>query len=266
MVRTIILLALLLHTARAQDAIDPRSAALGGETVVLTGSSPGGSLNPACLITVTRPEVTCAVSPAPFGFSELSTVTLSAALPAHGVVLGCCANRSGYDLFRRVDALLSGAAEVNGIGVGVSVVATRIEIPGYGSAAALSLNSGLCLRWGGPLTARLHLRNITHRTIGSGGTELPQEFGIGARCEPAGGIGIACDLLRTPSGEETLNGGVEWSPVAAVVFRGGFSRVPPLVTGGVGFDLGMIGIDYGYTAHETLGGTHLVGLTFHGGR
>jgi hypothetical protein len=139
----------------------------------------------------------------------------------------------------------------------------------FGSTGTMSLgdetNLGLDLGFLGILRQRTRLgffmKNVNEPAMGEGTREpLPQWISAGVAYEPYYGVVTGLDV-RSLRGEKTeIHMGMQFAVTEFMGLRFGFQTNPNSLTGGLTAGVDPFRIDYSYSSHSVLPGTHHVAV------
>ena len=248
-----------------QTDVSPRARGLGGSYVALSDEMWAIFFNPGGLATVRQGEISFSYAPQPFGLSELSLGALATAIPMKFGVLGFGARKYGFDLYREITGVVTYANTISDIGVGVSFNYHSLSIKNYGSASTVGIDVGLLLpildnlRWG------IAARNLNAATIGASNEKLPQSFTIGTAYLPTSNLILTIDYQKESKVDPSTRVGVEYGIVEGIVIRGGSSTEPLQWSGGFGITYSVFQVDYAFSTHQELGGTHQASISIRWG-
>lgn len=266
--RMMIFLLVLAETASSGFEIrhgGARAAALAGAAGAIRGSVWSIVHNPAGLSDLRYMSAGVAYAPQPFGIPELGRGAFVAAFPTALGTFGCLGSRSGFDLYREVTATLSFASSVSGFSVGFNVNYYNVSIARYGSAGAFGVDGGVQMRLMKNVEWGMAIHNLNAPTIGLSGEKLPQSFISGITYRPDPPISLLLEYRKETSFTGSARFGIEYWLMDAFAIRSGAGTEPDRFSGGVGLRFGLFNVDYAFTTHQELGGTHEASLTLEWG-
>ena len=263
---TILILSVCAGVCFGQFDPGARSHSMGNASVGLSDDVWAIFSNVGGLSQLDRSEVSFFYSPQPFGVPELSLQAVALALPTTFGVIGVSGKRYGFELYREFSGSLSYANNISQVGIGVALVYHSITIQNYGSASTLGIDIGFHI----PIIERLNLgfsaKNINAPTLGSSKEKLPQIFSTGLVYRPIEKFSICADYQKELRYDASPRFGFEYWMVEEVALRGGVSNEPSLFTGGFGVRYLLFQVDYAFSSHQELGGTHQVSISIRWGK
>jgi hypothetical protein len=92
--------------------------------------------------------------------------------------------------------------------------------------------------------------------------DLPQWFSAGVAYSPYGGVQTVLEMQKQEDEDLRTCFGLEFGITDYLTLRGGIQNQPDRLSAGFGTHWQSIRIDYSYTSHETLPGSHNFGLGY----
>lgn len=296
--QTILLLSLLMLLAgTAQAAFDdvpvsPRARAMGAATVAVDGDAWSFYNNPSQLPWLPRASVAASTAQPNNGdFNRLTTIGGSFLLPDKwgGMSFGLrhygveyqsvdllseytVSVSHGFQLYRDESSAASLGWTINfynlelAQSVGLSGDGSDGIDPGNAWAVGIDL-AGSVEVWKRTKVGFL-IHNLNDPRIGVDDEELRQQVRIGMAYVPYDNVITAFDIESRPGEEFRLHAGVEFGVLEILDLRVGLETDPNKVTGGFGFEVRGILLDYGFsTGGGVLESTHqfALGYRFGGG-
>jgi hypothetical protein len=139
----------------------------------------------------------------------------------------------------------------------------------FGSTGTMDLGeettAGVDLGFVGILRQRTRIgflmKNVNEPSVGKGnGEPLPQWISAGIAYEPYYGVVTELDI-RSMRGEDTeIHMGMQFDVTEFMGLRFGFETQPNSLTGGITVGVDPLEVDYSYSSHSVLPGTHHVAL------
>ena len=130
-----------------------------------------------------------------------------------------------------------------------------------GSANAFGLDVGVLGTLRGRTRFGLFVKNINNPKMGEpNAKDLPQWFAGGICYSPYGGVQTSIELQKQDNEELRACGGFEFEVNDYVTLRGGLQNQPNRMSAGFGAKWEMLRLDYAYTSHPVLPGSHSFGL------
>jgi len=242
--------------------IGARAVGLNGAYTSLSDNSLAIFYNPSGLGQVNYREFSVFYSPAPFGFTELSTSALTYAEPFKFGTIGLGIKNYGYELYREINVTLAyGGKFKKRIFYGLNLNYYNLNIKNYGSASSFGLDAGLMayltkfLSWG------FFGKNITGSTIGISKEKIVQVYRSGFTVNPGYDISLILEAEKDVRYPLSIRAGMEYNLLDYVDLRAGVGSEPATFTGGIGFNYNIFQIDYALYHSQDLGLTHQGTLT-----
>jgi hypothetical protein len=146
---------------------------------------------------------------------------------------------------------------------GLSFEAESIYGEDLGSANAVGIDVGVKGTLRGRTSFGLFMKNINNPKMGDADTEdLPQWFAAGVAYDPYGGVTTSLELQKQDNEDLRACFGVESEVNDFITLRAGLQNNPNRVSAGFGAKWQSVRVDYSYTSHATLPGTHHFGLGY----
>ena len=263
-----LLLLLLLAPSTAKGAFEPvshgaRVAGLGGARTALRGDEWAPYGNPACL--PSNGEVRMAVEylPGTFGLSELKRggVCVGGLSPAGPAAVSLSV--FGFSLYREITLGLAMSRQVGDLAVvGVGAKLYSLTIDRYGSGLALGIDLGLLVRAGPGLSYGCAIQNLNSPCVGKDKEALPRSLSMGICVQPVRAGFLIASADKDVHHPVELALGAEYCIEEILTIRIGTSHEPSTISAGLGIQRSSLCIDYAFTVHPDLGGTHCISLSF----
>jgi hypothetical protein len=247
------------HLVRGSSAI-----AMGGTSSAVTHNPWMAVLNPGGLPTVESRVISFDYSPQPFGLKELSHGSFSYVEPTAVGTFAASGSRFGFELYRELDLQASwGSTISDALSAGVSLHYYSLSIEHYGSAQTLGVDVGFLAHVTDQIQWGFAAFNINGPTIGSAKERLPQVFVTGVAYSPTPEMTLAVDLEKDVRFPLEMHAGVEYVFLDLLAVRAGTISDPSLLSAGIGIHYSLVQLDYAFTHHPDLGGTHQLSLSLH---
>jgi hypothetical protein len=263
-----VLSALLLICSPAEAAFEhtPRGAravGLGGATVSVEGDLWASFVNPSCLSATDGTTMAAEYLPGFFGMSELKrgAISLSSTVPIGTLALSM--SGFGFRLYREMSVGVAVARALNEravLGIGVNFYSLTIQ--GYGSDQTVGLDVGVLVHITRGISYGFALDNLNRPTIGSEKEALPQTMRMGISVRPLPNALVALSGEKDSHYPFGLAIGLEYFLEDVVTLRLGAANEPSNIAAGIGIRTSLLCMDYAYTMHPDLGGTHCVSVSF----
>jgi hypothetical protein len=239
-----------------------RCAAMGGLSVAGGGDGWGAMGNPAHLLRSRSLLIGVSVTPGLFGIPDLSLARAMVVVPTEHAGFGGWFSRFGSDMYRETEGSLSVAARLTENAVlGVSARLFHLSIAGYGSASAGTVDLGLSVQPFPACTFSLAMANCSGSSLGACDEELPRSIGGAIELRSEETLCAILELRKEGGFPMALSWGGEFTPVGGFSLRLGWTTEHPGVDAGGGILLSPIRLDYAWTWHASLGGTHTLSIT-----
>ncbi len=261
-------LALIFFAGRAISAFEPaphgaRSIGLGGATVSVSSDLWASYVNPACLSAIPGTSVAIEYLPARFGMQELKRGAISVGRPTPIGTFALSLSGFGFELYTEAVAGIAAAHEIHeGVVLGIGVNVCSLTIPGYGSDLAVGLDMGVLVQLTGEISYGCALHNLNRPTLGNGDEALPQTMTMGVSFRFVSNTLVALSVEKDPLYPFRPSIGLEYSIEDLIALRLGAEHEPSTISAGFGVRTSLLSIDYAYTGHPDLGGTHCFSLSF----
>lgn len=242
--------------------IGARAVGLNGAFTSLSDNSLAIFYNPSGLGQMKYREFSVFYSPAPFGFTELSTSALTYAEPFKFGTVGIGIKNYGYELYREINVMLSyGGKYRERIFYGLNFNYYNLNIKNYGSSSSVGVDAGLMayltkfLSWG------FFGKNITGSTIGLSKEKIVQVYRSGFTVTPRNDLSLILEAEKDVRYPLSIRAGMEYGLLDYVDLRAGVGSEPATFTGGIGFNYKIFQVDYALYHSQDLGLTHQGTLT-----
>ena len=285
--RTIIALAavavlLMPCAADAEGVFDnlilsPRARAMGGAFVAVSDDETAVFTNPAGLADQEGIGFYGSYVDL-FGYSYLNLGSVSAVVPTPKGTVGFGARMfsvehngvdlekeytitvgHGVSLMRDVHSSLAFGYAANLYGL--SFEAESVSGEDLGSANTVGFDVGVMGTLRGRTTFGFFMKNINNpKLTGTDDEDLPQWFTAGVAYSPYGGVQTSLELQKQDDEDLRACFGVETEVTDFLVLRAGLQNNPNRVSAGFGARWQAVRVDYSYTSHATLPGSHHFGL------
>jgi hypothetical protein len=246
-----------------QSAHGGRVRGMGSVGVPVEGDFWAPFVNPSCLSLANGTWAAVEYVPGLFAVRELShgavAVGSSSSVGAGAVTFSAF----GFDLYRELQAGISAAYELDThVLVGIGLNLYSLAIRGYGNDMTVGLDVGVLIRLAPGVKYGVSLRNLNRPAIGVDQEPLPQSMSMGISILPITGAVIAVGADKDNRYPFRLGIGIEYCFEQVVSLRLGVKHDPSTISAGVGIPVSMFTVDYAYTMHPDLGGTHCLSLSF----
>lgn len=144
---------------------------------------------------------------------------------------------------------------------GLSFDAVSVSGEDLGSANTMGFDVGVLGTLRGRTRFGFFMKNINNPKMGETDTEdLPQWFTAGVAYSPYGGVQTSLEIQKQDDEDMRACFGVESVVTEFLTVRAGLQNNPNRVSAGFGAKWQRVRVDYSYTTHAVLPGTHHFGL------
>jgi hypothetical protein len=263
-----ILLSLLLFSSFARAAFEqtPRGAravGLSGATVSVEGDVWACFSNPSCLYTTKGINIAAEYLPGVFGMWEIKRGALVAAATFPVGTFALSLSGLGFDLYHETCVSVAAAHELSHrvvLGIGFDVYS--LSIRGYGGDQAVGVDFGALLRIAPGISYGVAIHNANRPSMGDDEEPVPQSMSMGISVHPFPQALVAVSMQKDSHYPFELSIGAEVVLEDVIIVRLGASHEPSTVAAGIGVRTSLLTLDYAYTMHPDLGGTHCFSLSF----
>lgn len=146
---------------------------------------------------------------------------------------------------------------------GLAFDAQSVSGEDLGSANAVGFDVGVLGTLRGRTRFGLFMKNINNpKLTGTDEEDLPQWFTAGVAYSPYGGVQTLLEIQKQDDEDLRACFGVETELTDYLVARAGLQNNPNRVSAGIGARWSGIRVDYSYTSHAVLPGSHHFGLGY----
>jgi hypothetical protein len=259
--------------------LSPRARAMGGAFVAISDDETAIFTNPAGLAEQASIGVYGSYVDL-FGYPYFDLGSVSAVMPTSYGTVGFGARMlkvkqgevdlskeytislgQGFSLMKDVHSSLAFGYAANLYGL--SFDAPSVSGEDLGSANTVGFDIGVLGTLRGRTRFGFFMKNINNPKLGETDTEdLPQWFTTGVAYSPYGGVTTSLELSKQDDEDLRACFGVESEVTDFLTVRAGLQNNPNRVSAGFGAMWQSIRIDYSYTSHATLPGSHHFGLGY----
>jgi len=251
----------------------PRARALSGAFYSTSNDAFAVFYNPAGLVKAGKNLAMSYTHRYGEDFSVLSTAAVSWELPGKygSIGFGLMAHdvdymdvnlmsEKVYALSHSFNLLSDIHSEIN---LGYSLNMYHLSISGFGEQPSFGLNLGAIAVLHQRTRIGFAVNNINNPKVGEDNRhDLPQKMSIGIAYEPYENITTIFELRKSVDDDTEIHSGAEVKVMDILTLRFGVRNNPASYSGGVGFTIYDIKLDYGFNTHSTLNGTHHIGLGY----
>ncbi|MBN2564999.1 MAG: hypothetical protein JXB46_04755 [Candidatus Eisenbacteria bacterium] len=257
--------------------LTPRARAMGGAFVAMSDDESAIFTNPAGLADQTEIGVYASYVDL-FGYPYWDLGSLSAVVPTEYGTFGLGARMftteydgvdleseytimvsHGFSLMKDIHSSLAIGYTANLYGLSFDAVSVSGE--DLGSANTMGFDIGVLGTLRGRTRFGFFMKNINNPKLGEADTDdLPQWFTGGVAYSPYGGVETSLELQKQDDEDLRACFGVETALTDFFTVRAGLQNNPNRLSAGFGANFQRIRVDYSYTSHAVLPGTHHFGL------
>lgn len=259
--------------------LSPRARAMGGAFVALSDDETAIFTNPAGLAEQEKTGVYASYVDL-YGYDFLNLGSVGVVVPTGAGTFGfggrlLSAEHLGVDLESEYTfsvgqgiTLMKDIHSSLSVGYTANLYGLSFEAPtvggeDLGSANTFGIDLGVIGTMRGRTKFGLFAKNINNPKIGDPDAEdLPQWFAAGVAYSPYGGVETVLELQKQDAEDLRACFGVEFGVADYLTLRAGMQNQPNRLSAGFGTHWNRIRIDYSYTSHATLPGTHHFGAGF----
>ncbi len=262
----LLILALSCSTANAAFEHSPhgaRAVGLAGATVAIEGDLWSAFVNPSCLPVAGGTIVAAEYFPALFGLPEIKrgAIVIDRTFPFGPMSISM--SGLGFDLYREMSVGVAAGYELNErivLGIGVSLYSLSIQ--DYGSDQALGVDVGALVRLGAGICYGVSLHGVNRPAVGADEEPLPQTMTMGISASPIPAATLAVSAGKDSHYPFELSVGAEYCLENLLTLRLGVCHEPSTVAAGITVRTSLLCLDYAYSMHPDLGGTHCFSVSF----
>ena len=257
--------------------LSPRAQAMGGAFVALSDDETAVFTNPAALALQDGRGVYASYVDL-YGYDFLKLGSAAAAVPTGFGTVGVgvrylAVDYDGNDLESEYAVtaahgftLMADAHSSLSFGYGLSLYGLSFPTESVGgedlgSANTVGVDVGLLGTMRGRTRFGFFAKNLNNPKLGDpDAKDLPQWFTGGVAYSPYGGVQTTLELQKQDNEDLRACAGFEFAITDYVTLRGGLQNQPNRMSAGFGARWKQIRVDYTYTSHSVLPGSHNFGL------
>lgn len=240
----------------------PGASGPAGAVVSVTGNPWMAIANPGGLPFSLNALMSVSYIPQQFGLKELAHGSVSYIQPLPFGTIAFSGTSFGFQLYREVTLGLSYASRVtDDVGVGVTMNFYSLSIQNYGSARTAGLDAGVSMTMTDEIRWGIAATNVNSPRIGKAKERLPQTYTTGVSYSPFDATLVALDLVKDVRYPASVRVGIEYKVVSMLSIRAGTTTEPSSMHLGAGIGHEPFRLDYAFSSHPDLGGTHHFSLT-----
>jgi hypothetical protein len=262
-IRSILLLSFIPVTAFSAFEETDWSARAGGMGSAFTGLSDEGSAifyNPAGLSKLRSGEFTFFANQL-YGLKEFTNLVFLFGQPLSYGSLGIGFSQFGHSGYKEQIGVLAYSRGWKNFHIGGTIKGMNLSITDYGSDQTLGIDIGILWNLRENLTFGATGKNINNPEIGQA-EELSRSVLFGASLRPGKKLLIDADFIKEHDFDLQVRLGQEYLLSDNFALRAGWITTPHNLTGGFGYRLKGIHLDYGTRSHPDLGFTHSISLSY----
>ncbi len=276
--KLVFLLALLLFCAALSATIfdnthpSAKAVGMGGSFVSLNGGAESVFYNPAGILGTEKWGLFLSYKkPFSLDFINESIGAVSYDLGKMGVVAfgynGMSVGLDGDTLTSEQTLILSYANSFYSdrsatFNAGFSVKYLGLMFKDYGSASNFSIDLGIMAKVGKNTYLGFSLQDFNSPEFGKDITErIPVKMNFGVAYEPYYGTKTLIEIEKNEFEPARIHAGAEFGIMEYLILRAGIGTNPTVMNAGLTVKYSIVGIDYAFEYHNTLGITHHFGFT-----
>lgn len=193
-----------------------------------------------------------------FVVDEYSLHALALTIPVKAGTIGFSYSYFGYPVYNESKFGLGfGKQFGNGFSAGIQMNYHYSYLEGeYGNRHALSAEGGIQYKPGERITIGAHFSNPTRAKISEYNQDtIPSYFNLGISYKPLDNFQFNIQMSKRIDRQNRFLFGLEYMLMENLYIRGGLMTNPVQATFGLGYKLGKISADIGFTNHQLLGFT-----------
>ena len=242
--------------------IGGRSVAMGSAYTGIAEGCESPFFNPAGLSQMQSLEI-CLFHSQLYGLAELTQENITMAMPTTCGYFGFGLQIFGHGSYRENTYSIGWARKLHKqIMWGILTRIAHLQIRKYGSDTAFLIDTGCLIQIKQKIRFGIAMYNVTKSRMGQQHNPLPISFKIGLGVQAVPEILMAIDFVKDSRYGGELKGGFELDIHRSFALRCGFGKNPSFFAAGFGITGRPIIIDYAFSLHPDLGGTHQASLTF----
>jgi hypothetical protein len=246
----------------SQVFLSTRHFALAGAELSSHESVLSATLNPASLSLLTAPMLEAAYSPAPFGLSELRTMSAGVGISHPLGNIGIFIQHYGFELYNENQIQICIARQIfDSLSVGASFTGYSLAIKNYGNDFTLICNAGFSLPLDRNLKLGFSMLNITGATVGPDKNKLHAEFHCGITYSVPAMADISIAIEKTTGYQTVVNTGMAFRLTEYFEILCGYKTDPAIVSAGISVPYDRVTFSYALQKHPELGFTQMGGIS-----
>ncbi len=279
----LLLSAFVINSWAVFDDLEPsaRARALSGAYAAITSNNDAMFYNPAGLARTNNYGLTISYY-RPYGAEFFNTTTAGLSLPLgkYGTMGLSMTNfgvkYDGTDLSKEATYSLGHGIKLmedihSSLSFGYSMQLYSLSYP---TESVSGIDLGSAMTYGFDIGAQATLRKRTYIAIYAHNLNspqigknylhnLPRKVTFAIAYEPYSGVISTCDIEKELGKEHIqMHAGLEFKIIDYLALRFGTKSNPNTFSGGLGINYNGINVDYAYSTHSVLGGTHHFGLSY----
>ncbi len=253
---------LLFYVAFPQPYAGVRQIALSNSEISTPESVLCATLNPASINLLQGINAEVCVNPAPFGLTELRTISTAANIPSSFGSFGIAMQHYGFELYNELQIqAIFGRTILDSISAGISFNLYTLNIRNYGSAWSLLANIGFIFPIEKNITLAFSAHNIAGNRLGKIKEKLPSSFFVGAsyNFDNSGRINFAFE--KETNFAASFNSGVVIGLTEYFDLMASYKTEPALIAAGLNIKYNNYKTQFAMNKHQILGVTYVFGLS-----
>ena len=170
----------------------------------------------------------------------------------------------GNSLYQENQFIVTGALRViENVVFGINARYASLSIHRYGTAESFIFDLGIIARLHSQVNWGFAMKNANYAVIGQAKEPLPQIVAMGLSVRPISNLLLNADIYKDARFPLDGRFGIEFSPFQIMSLRVGSGTAPSRLCAGFSVNLFNFRIDYAYSSHIDLGGSHLFAISFY---
>lgn len=183
-------------------------------------------------------------------------IALTAGTPLKLGVLSGGVFKFGDDIYSEQLISLGYANQFGLAALGLKLSYVQYRAEGFGTQTALSISAGGVAHLSEKLKVGAHIQNVNQPAVGDGEERLAVQMCVGVAFFPTSQLSLFGELAKEIDFDATVRAGLEYEIVEDLFFRTGFNLYPATGSGGIGYKLKKIKIDYAIQYGFELSSSH----------
>lgn len=199
----------------------------------------------------------------PYGLNELSTSTLGIVYPITNGSIGLGIFRFGGELLNEHRVNIGYSSKVGLASLGINLSYYQLHIEDGGTSNTFMIDFGGRFQITPALVFGAHISNVNQaKTQESEDSKIPTYMKAGVSYLPTSSLILNLDIEKSLDTPLRAKLGLEYMVIDKLYLRTGLVNQPLNSSFGIGYSVHKTTIDYAYSIHPELGGTHQLSLSY----